>query len=301
VEPIDVTEEEVRVELEKLRNIHAELVPKEEGVVERGDFVVVRYEGYHDGLPLEEVRSEAYPLEVGSETLLPEFEAALIGMRKDEEKEIEIDFPPDYPDRAYASKRIRFHLRVKEIKQRRLPHIGDDFAKDLGFDDLSALMDGIRERIRGQKGKQRRAYVERAIIERLLEKNEIPVPPSYLSWRLERSLERMRAELKKGGYTRAEEEVLESVERDKVKKDLERRIKEEILIVNIARMESIVVTDEEVEDRLRRIASEMKKAYEEVRALYSSKGLLVPLKADMLEEKVLNFLVDSAIIKERNP
>lgn len=296
-----VTEQDVEVELEKLRQMHSELVPKEEGVVEEGDFVVVKYQGYADGLPLEEVRSEGYPLEVGSRTLQPEFENALLGMRKGEEKEIDIDFPADYPDRNYASKRITFRMSVKEVKQKKPPLLNEDFAKDLGFDSLEALKESVRVKLEKERERERRTYVADKIMEMLIERNDIPLPQGYLAWRVERSLQRAKANLDREAHTTEEKKILEGPLREKLERELERRIKEEILVVNISRREKIVVSDEEVEERLRRIAVEMRKPYEEVKALYSKSGLVLSLKGEILEEKVLNFLVDNAIIKERAP
>ncbi len=108
--------------------------------------MIIRYEAFHDGKPVKGVKADAYPLDLGSANLMPEFEAAVTGMKAGEEKEVEINFPADYPDKDIAGKKLLFKVLVKEVKEKKLPELGDEFAKDVGFENMEKL------RLRGDKG-----------------------------------------------------------------------------------------------------------------------------------------------------
>ena len=118
VEPLKISPEDVDNRLDALKEMHAEVVAKESGEAQKGDFVIIKYEGYVDGKPLKDARNDAYPLDLGSSTLSPEFESGIIGMKAGEEKEIEIAFAADYPDKTVASKRRSSRCSLKRLSRR---------------------------------------------------------------------------------------------------------------------------------------------------------------------------------------
>ncbi len=176
VEPLKISPEDVDNRLDVLKQMHAEVATKESGEAQKGDFVIIKYEGFVDGKPLKDAKSDAYPLDLGSSTLSPDFESAIIGMKVGEEKDVEIAFAADYPDKAVASKKAVFKVLVKEVKQKRLPEINDEFAKDLGFENLERLKEGVSEELRKEKESDRRNKLSDKIVDQLLEKVDIPVP-----------------------------------------------------------------------------------------------------------------------------
>ncbi|MBP1747422.1 MAG: tig, partial [Deltaproteobacteria bacterium] len=140
VDAINVSDDDVEKRIDGLQHMHAEMIAREsDAAAQKGDFIVIKYQGYMDGKPVKGVGAEFYPVELGSTTLLPEFEAGLIGTKAGEEKEIEITFPEDYPDKDIATKTMQFQVLVKEIKEKRLPEINDEFAKDLNFENLEVM------------------------------------------------------------------------------------------------------------------------------------------------------------------
>ncbi len=144
VEPITVTSEEIDKRIDGLVEMHAQIQAKEsEAGAEKGDFLVIKYQGYQNDKPMKEVKSEAYPVELGAANLMPEFENALYGMKPGEEREANIHFPDDYPDKDIASKDILFKLSLKELRQKIRPEVNDDFAKDLNFDNMEAMREGM--------------------------------------------------------------------------------------------------------------------------------------------------------------
>ena len=121
-----MTDEDVDKRIEGLQQMHAEIIDKgADATAALGDFVIIKYQGFHNGEPVKEVVSEAYPMELGNGRLMPEFENALVGMKVDEEKEIEVPFADDYPDKSIASKTLLFKMTMKEIKRKRLPEVNE--------------------------------------------------------------------------------------------------------------------------------------------------------------------------------
>src|SRR5699024_5882785 len=129
---------------ENLRENHAELVLKEDGTVENGDTVVIDFEGFIDGEAFEGGKAENHSLEIGSQQFIPGFEEQLIGKPANEETEIEVTFPEDYQQTDFAGKKATFKVMIHEIKQKELPELDDDFAKDV--DEEVETLDELKEK-----------------------------------------------------------------------------------------------------------------------------------------------------------
>ena len=134
-EAVKVTKKEIDEEIDNLRTRFAEIVVKKDGVVKTKDTAVINFKGYVDGKELEGGTGENYPLEIGSHTFIPGFEEAVEGMKVDEEKTIDLKFPDDYV-KELAGKKVKFDVKVVEIKERVLPKIDKDLFEDLGYKDV---------------------------------------------------------------------------------------------------------------------------------------------------------------------
>jgi trigger factor len=300
VEKITVTDDEVAKRMESLRQMHAELVDKEtDQGAQKGDMVMVKYEGFRDGQPVKNIKSESYPIDLGGSNLMPEFEDALIGMKVGEEKEIEIEFAADYPDKDVASKTVLFKLLLKEIKEKRLPELNDDFAKDVGFETIEQLGGEARKELEREREAQRRNAITDQIATFLLEKTDIPVPARVLQKRAEMMVQDARSRMKAGGMSAAEEASLNTALQKEYEPEAAKRIRLGMILVKIADNEGIQVDDAEVEERLRKIADETKRGYDYIREFYDKYDLRGNLRNGMLEEKTFNLLVEKAAVKEK--
>jgi trigger factor len=300
VEPITVTDEEVEARAEGLRQMHAEMISREEdALAQKGDFVVVKYQGYRDGKPLKEVATEAYPLELGTTTLMPEFENALIGMKSGEEKEVEIKFPDDYPDKDIASRTILFKVFMKEIREKRLPDVNDEFAKDLDFENLEALRIGLKQEIEKEKQAGRKQYVSEKIVETLVEGVTIPVPRRLLDKRLDMMIQDAKARFNMSQFSEEEGRKIEGSMRTEFESKAAEKIRAEMILSKISEKEGITVGDEEVQERLKKIAIDAKRSFEEIRKFYDNYRLLDNLKDGLVQEKTIGFLNENAIVREK--
>lgn len=295
VKRLEVKEEEISSRLESLRNMHAVIREKDpEKGAELGDIAIIKYQGFLDGKPIPEAGTESYPLEIGKGILLPEFEKEIVGMRRGEEKEVEITFPEDYPDREIAGKKVKFLVLLKELKEKILPEVSDDFAKDLNFENLEALKEEIRKSIIREKEELRKEYIYRTILDKLLDSITIPIPERYLKRRVENLLEDAKEKVGEGRLLEKEEV--------KLREELERRVayelKEEIILLNVARLESISADENELRERVERLAQEARKPLDEAITFFEKNGLMKYIRNRVIMDKAKEFLIENAMIRE---
>jgi trigger factor len=300
VDAINVTDDDVEKRIDGMQHMHAEMIAREsDAVTQKGDFIVIKYQGYMNGKPVKGVGAEFYPVELGSTTLMPEFETGLIGMKVGEEKEIEITFPEDYPDKDISTKTMHFQVLVKEIKEKRLPEINDEFAKDLNFENLEVMKAGLREELGKEKEVARQREISQKIMETLLNNTDVPVPKRLLDKRVQGMIEDAKNRFKADKLTEEEEGNLDGNLRKEFEPKAQERIKGEIVIKKIADTESITVNDDEVHERMKKMAEDSRRSYDEIARLYREYNMIDSLRANIMEEKTLNFLRDNAVIKEK--
>jgi trigger factor len=298
VEPLKITPEDVDNRLEALKQMHAEVVTKEGGDAQKGDFVIVKYEGFVDGKPQKDLRSESYPLDLGSTTLLPEFETAVIGMKVGEEKEVEIEFAADYPDKAVASKKVLFKILLKEIKEKKFPEINDEFAKDLGLENMERLKESVTAELQKEKERERRDKIAEKIVDQLLGSTDFPAPARLMEKRLAAMVQDAKTRMKANALPAEEERSIDSLLRKEFEPQAEKGIKAGMLLSRIAEQEQVKVEDSEIEARIKKIAEDTKRGYDYIKDFYEKHNLLGNLKSGMLEEKTLDLLIGSAHLKE---
>lgn len=301
IEPIEVTDDDVAKRIEGLQQMHAEIIAKEgDRGAQKGDLVIVKYQGYENGKPIKGVGTEAYPMELGSSTLMPEFENEIFGMKENEEKEITVSFPDDYPDKDIANKTLQFMVTMKEIKEKRLPEVNDEFAKDLNFEDMEALRKGMKEEILKEKENLRNRGTTQKIMDTLIGGVEIPVPKILLEKRVEAMIEDAKSRFKPDRLTAEEARAIEERFRKDFEKSAETRIKTEIIITKISEKEGIKADENDVQERIKKIAEDAKRPYNDVRSFYEQYNLLSSLQSNIIEERTINFLRDNAVIKEKS-
>jgi trigger factor len=301
VETVKVTDEDVDKRIEGLQQMHAEIIAKEpDAAAEQNDFVIIKYQGYHNGEPVKEVVAESYPVELGNAMLMPEFEKGLIGMKANEEKDIELVFPEDYPDKSIASKTLIFKVTMKDVKQKRLPQINDEFAKDVSYENMDALKEGVKGELIKEKEGVRDREITQKIMETLLKDMTVPVPKRLLEKRLQGMLEEAMSRYQTGKFTAEEKQSIETRMRAEFGKKAEDRLRAEIVLARVAEKEGIKADASDVEDRIKMIAEDAKKTYNEIRSVYEQYNLIGGLKSAIIEEKAVNLLRDNAVIKEKS-
>jgi trigger factor len=291
-------DEEVEERLKSLQNLHAQLKTiLEARPIEAGDYVMVDYEASMDNKPLEEGKATDFTVEVGSGRFIPQFEEKLMGLKPEEEKEIEISFPEDYGYRKWAGKTLSFHVRVKEIKEKVLPNLDDEFAKDLG--DYSSLEE-LRAKLKAEIEKEKELLLERQLkdqmVDQLLQANSFEVPESLVEEQAKALVSDTKLRLATQGVDFKNLGVSEEKLHEDYHETAKKQVRTFLILEKIAGQEGITVTDEEVENRLREISERIHQKLDVVKRYYEKNGLIPEVKAGIMSEKILNLLLQKANI-----
>lgn len=296
-EKVEVKDEEIAAELEKLRKSLAAYSPVDERGIEKGDYVTFDFEGFVGDEPLENGKAENYTLEIGSASFIPGFEDQMTGLRKGEEGEVKVRFPDDYHVERLSGKEAVFKVKVKEIKCQDLPPLDDEFAKDAGdYDSLDELKERISTDIREEREQKERNRLERELIDRILEKNPFDVPESMLERQVYYKNEEIRNRML--GFGMKPEEVEGNLidMKDEIRTQAESEVKGGLLLESVAEKEGIKVEDEDVEAHYRELAERSGRTSGEIRSYYEDKKSY--LMSSLMDKKVLDFLMDRAKIAE---
>jgi len=250
----EVPEEAIQAEVDRLREGFAQLRPVERAAAE-GDLVSLDYQGTIDGEPFEGSEGRDQLVELGSGSLVEGFEAGLVGASAGEMRTIEVTFPDDYRATDLASKQARFEITVKEVREKELPDLDDDFAAEASeFDTLDGLRGEIRSRLGEALERQADEDFRRAVVDAVAEAAEVEVPAEIVSARAEESLDRFLHDLGHRGidpedFMRVQEGGREGLVAG-MREEAERSLKREAALAAVAEAEAIEVGDDDLLDAL---------------------------------------------------
>lgn len=290
---VKVTKKEIEEEIDSLRTRFAEIVVKKEGTVNEKDTAVINFKGYVDGKELEGGSGENYPLEIGSHTFIPGFEEALIGMKVNEEKTIDLKFPDNYVA-DLAGKDVKFDVKVLEIKERVLPEINEDLYKDLGFDDVKTKEE-LEAKIKSQLEESKKARIEEEYAEKCLDKAasnmKIDLNEEIIDDEVHRMIHQFENQLKNQGLNIEQYYQFTNTTHEDLHKQMEgeatKRIKYRFLLEAVIDAEKIEVTDKDAEAK----ADEMAKDYGMTKLEFiEAYGNIEYIKYDMKMRKAIEII-----------
>ncbi len=258
--PIEVTEEEVDEQLQALRRHFGAIESvEEERPVEEGDIVIVDFEGFHEGEPVEGLSEENYYLEVGSGYFNEEFEKKLIGAEKGKEVEIEVSYPEDALNENVAGKTILYKVTVKDIKKRVMPELDDEFAQKFGpqYKTIEDLRNRLRHQIEQDKKEAQERAMRQQLIDKILSEVDFPLPESLVEKKLVQMVDNVISHLNERGMDLESTGMSEERLKEKMREDAERQVKMEIVLDKIAEKEDISVSNEELMDYVK-VSPEMR-------------------------------------------
>jgi trigger factor len=292
----EVKDEEVEERLKNLQNIHAQLkTVSDPRPIQPGDFVILDYEASMENKPLDEGKATDFTVEVGSGRFIPDLEEKLVGLKPDEEKEIEVSFPEDYGYKKWAGKALSFHVKIKEIKEKILPILDNEFAKDLG--DYSSLEE-LRLKLREEIEKEKKSILERQLkdqmVEQLLQANSFEVPESLVEEQTRTLVSDTKMRLATQGVDFKNLGLSEEKLQGDYREMAQKQVRTFLILEKIADQEGITVTDGEAEDRIREISERIHQKFDVVKRYYEKNGLIPEVKAGIMSEKILNFLLEKA-------
>ncbi|MEK7782622.1 MAG: trigger factor, partial [Candidatus Binatota bacterium] len=285
------------------QDTHAQLEPVENrDTVERGDFVVLDFVGSVDGKTIPGAKAENYYLEVGRGNALPQFEEAIVGLKKNGEHTISVAYPEDYFNRELAGKVAAFSVTVREIKRKILPPLDDDFAKDHGeCASLEELKQKLRARLEGEVIEMQQRDLKEQLLTRLIETNAFEVPPAMVERQIRYLIERNQR--RSADESAASSKSGPSIEQ--MRKEFEphalRQVKVTLLIERIASLEKIEVSDKDLQEKIEGAASAAGEKGMTIREVYRREDVRDDLRSQMVFDRTLGFLVKHARIKEIAP
>ncbi|MGL4647144.1 MAG: trigger factor [Mycoplasmoidaceae bacterium] len=283
-----ITEKEIKAEIEKYLKDHSELVPKANKKIEKGDFVIFDFDGFVDGVKLDNASSKNYELEIGSNQFIPGFEEKMIGLELGKEAELNLKFPDDYHSKHIAGKAALFKVKINDIKQKIAPKFDELFIKNLKLDKVNTISD-FKKYLENKLKENKKSYGEdqakRKLFEELSKITKLSHDDNYSinqeKEAIEREYKRMVAQsgvdletfIKMMGQTKEQFE-------NSIRKQAIENVKIKYAIIEISELEKIDITEKEMNDYLEEIAKAEKIKLEEVKEKVKS-------SIDLLKEKLI--------------
>lgn len=295
---VKVTKKEIEAELANYQNQFAELVIKEEGTVENGDTAVIDFEGFKDGVAFEGGKAENHSLEIGSGSFIPGFEEQVVGMKVGEEKEIHVTFPEEYQSAELAGQEAVFKVKVHEIKTKVLPDIDDELAKDVNIDGIETLADletYTKEQIKNKKQTEVESKFRDDIFNAVIENTPLEVPEAMIETETQTMLREVEQNLSQQGLNMELFQQLTGKTMEDMKAEMseqaEKRVKFNLILAEIAKAENIEISDEEVDDEIKEIATYYGREFDEVKTIFEAQ--MGQIKSDLATRKAVQLIKDN--------
>lgn len=294
----EVTDEDVEHELGHVQDKNARIVTKD-GAVEDGDIAVIDFEGFLDGVAFEGGKAEKYELGIGSHTFIPGFEEQIVGMKAEEEKDINVTFPENYGNADLAGKEVVFKIKLHEVKKKELPTIDDEFAKDVSeFNTLEEYKADIKEKLKTSKEAQAKAEKETRTMEKLVEQVEVELPEPMVDHEIEHMVRDFEQNLAYQGLTLDKYLEILNMSMDDLKAQFRdnavKSIKMNLAMEYVVKAENVEVTEEDINAKIEELASVYGK---EADSFKNNSNVAEYLKAQLKQEKAIKVLLDSVVEK----
>lgn len=265
----EVSDEDVENEIKRMLEAQATEVECDlDKMVENGDVAVIDFDGTIDGERFDGGLSEDYPLEIGSHTFIDTFEEQLVGLKKGDTKDVKVKFPEDYGAKNLAGKDAVFYVTIKEIKQKKLPELDNDFVKTLGeFEDVNALRAFIRSALAKHAEQRAQHETENALVSMIVEKSSVNIPQEMIDAQLENMMRDIEYRLMYQGvsleqYAKLSGTTVEKLKEDR-RDDAKKSVKTRLVLEKIIEDEKMEITAEEVDNKMQELAKNSNKSFEE--------------------------------------
>lgn len=293
VEEVSVTDGDVEAELDKLKEQKAELEIKEEGELENGDISVIDYEGFKDGVPFEGGKGENFELTIGSGQFIPGFEEQLIGMKTEEEKEINVTFPENYHVEELKGQPVIFKVKLHEIKKKVLPELDEELIKDLKIENVNTL-DELKEYYRANLLKSRKDWAENKALDealnKLVEEATVEIPEVMINSMCDNMINEYGQQFMAQGLSMEQFRSMfgENVDglRNAFRPEAEKRVKTNLCLNKLAELENLNVSAEDLEKYYSDLAETYSMPVEDVKKYIPESNA----KEDLKVRKALDFI-----------
>lgn len=293
-ESVEITDEEVESVKNNYLNSKSQMQEIKDTNVElkKGMFAVMNFEGVkEDGERPANMKGEEFVLEIGSGQFIPGFEEGMIGMKKGEKRNVALTFPSDYHAKDLQNGKVTFEVELLEIKEKQIPDLSDDLAKEFGFESAEDFMRKNRERLVTQKERQSKEKLNQEILEKLIEQNSFEIPNALLNQQEDHLKADLSQTLKQQGLNEKMMEEYFEKWQDDIKKKAEFQVRSGLILDQLARNYGIQVGETDLETKIEETAKNTGIDKEQVRKYYSSEQLKKNLMYAIREEKTFDQLL----------
>ena len=295
---VEVTEEEINAAIDRERENNARNITVEDRPVKDGDMTLLDFEGFVDGVAFEGGKGENYPLTIGSGAFIPGFEEQLVGAEIGKEVEVNVTFPEDYQAENLKGKAAVFKCTVREIKEKELPEIDDEFASEVSeFDTLAEYKADVKKNLEERKAKEARDAKEEAVIEAIIEASEMDIPEAMIETQQRQMVDEFAQRITMQGLSMEQymqftgSNYNQMVEQ--IKPQAEKRIKSRLVLEAVAAAEKIEVTDEDYEKEIASMAEVYQMEPAKVKEMLGEREEK-NLRQDLAVKKAAEFVVEQA-------
>ncbi len=295
-----VTDEDIEHELSHMQEHNSRLISIDDRPVEKGDIATIDFEGFVDGKAFEGGKAEGHELEIGSNTFIPGFEDQIIGMKIDEEKDIQVKFPEEYFSKELAGKDATFKVKLHEIKKKELPELDDEFAKDVSeFDTLDELKKSIKEKQEKQNEERAKYETEDAVIKAVCDNMKVEIPSGMINMEIDNMLKELEQRLSYQGLNLEQYLQFMGKTEEDLRKEYEPQaiegIRSRLALEAVIKAEKIEPDEAEITEKMKEMAKNYGKENDE--KFLKNENVANYIKEGLKSEKALEFLVKNAKIK----
>ncbi len=295
---VEVSDADVDAAIDAERERNARSISVTDRAVKDGDQTVIDFEGFKDGVAFEGGKGENYPLTIGSVAFIPGFEEQLIGKNIGEEVEVNVTFPEEYQAEELAGQPAVFKVTIKEIKEKQLPELDDEFAAEVSeFDTLAEYKEDVKKGLVEKREKDAKNAKEDAVIDAIIEDAKMDIPEAMVETTQRQMIQEFAQNIQMQGLSMEQyfqfTGLTAEAMMDQVKPQAEKRIKSRLVLEAVVKAENIVATEEDFDNEIAKMAEMYKMEADKVKESIGEEGKK-QLMEDLAVSKAVEFVVNEA-------
>ena len=293
-----VTEEEINAQIEKERENSARTISVEDRPVKDGDITTLDFEGFVDGVAFEGGKGTDYPLTIGSGSFIPGFEEQLIGAELNKEVEVNVTFPEDYHAKDLAGKPATFKCKIKDIKEKELPELDDEFASEVSaFDTMAEYKEDVKKSLEMKKADAAKIAKEEAVIDAVIEDAKMDIPDAMVETEQRQIIEEFSQRMRMQGLTMEQYMQFTGMTpqalMDQTKPQALKRIQSRLVLEAVAKAEDLKASEEDYAADIKDMSEKYQMEEDKIKEMLGEKGKK-QVEEDLAIRKAVDFLVDNA-------
>lgn len=297
----EVTDEDIKAELEKVQKQNSRTIPVEDRAAKMDDEVTIDFEGFVDGEAFEGGKGENYQLVLGSHSFIDTFEDQIVGKNIGDEFDVNVTFPEDYQAEDLAGKPAVFKCKLHGIKETELPELDDEFASEVSeFDTMDEYKEDLKATLKVRKEKEAKSTKEGLVIDKIIENAAMEIPEPMIATTKDQMLNEFAQQISYQGLSIEQYFQFTGMTRESFLEtatpEAERRIKSRLVLEAIAKAEDIQVSDEELEEELKKMAETYQMDYDQLKDLVGDSEQDA-IKQDIAVQKAVDLVTEAAVEK----